>query len=53
MRNVYGLTLILINFYVQTLTPRLNSTETLLQLSENVIIFAVCCIYTDVTSKET
>jgi hypothetical protein len=36
MRNVDGLSLIFIDFYIAALTPRLNSTETSLQLSENV-----------------
>jgi hypothetical protein len=47
MRKVDGLCLIFIDFYVPALTPRLNSTETSLQLS------AVCRIYTGVISKET
>jgi hypothetical protein len=51
MRKVDGVSLI--DFYVPALTPRLNSTETSLQLSENIIIFAVCRIYTGVISKET
>jgi hypothetical protein len=37
----------------ESLTPRLNSTETSLQLSENTTLFAVCRIYTGVISKET
>jgi hypothetical protein len=37
MRKVDGLSLIFIDFYVPALTPRLNSTETSLQLSENRI----------------
>jgi hypothetical protein len=36
MRKVEGLGLIFNNFYVLALTPRLNSTETSLQLSENI-----------------
>jgi hypothetical protein len=36
MRNVDGLRLIFIDYYVPALTPRLNSTETSLQLSENI-----------------
>jgi hypothetical protein len=46
MRKVHGLSLRFINFYVPELRPRLNSTETSLQLSENI---PVCCqlhIYT-------
>jgi hypothetical protein len=37
MRKVDGLSLIFIDFYV----PALSSTETLLQLSENITFFAV------------
>jgi hypothetical protein len=53
MRKVDGLSLIFIDFYVAAFTPRLNSTETSLQLSENITLFAVCRIYTDINSKET
>jgi hypothetical protein len=53
MRKVDGLSLISIDFYVPALTPCLNSTETLLQLSENTTLFAVCHIYTGITGKET
>jgi hypothetical protein len=53
MRKTNGLILILIDFYVPTLTPRLNSTDTSLQLSENLTPFAACRIYTSVISKET
>jgi hypothetical protein len=35
VRNVDGLSLIFIDFYVWALTPRLSRTETSLQLSEN------------------
>jgi hypothetical protein len=45
MSKVDGLSLILINFYVPALTPHLNSSENLLQLSKNTILFAVCRIY--------
>jgi hypothetical protein len=45
--------LIFIEFYVPPLTPRLNRTETSLQLSENITFFAVCRIYTGVIKKET
>jgi hypothetical protein len=34
MRKVDGLNLIFIDFYIPALTPRLNSTETSLQLSK-------------------
>jgi hypothetical protein len=44
MRKVVSL--ILIDFYVPGLTPRFNSTEASLQLSENIPLFAVCRIYT-------
>jgi hypothetical protein len=53
MRKVDGLSLIFIDFYVPALTPRLNSTETSLQPSENINVFAICRIYTDAISKET
>jgi hypothetical protein len=53
IRKVNGLSLIFIDFYIQALIPRLNNTETSLQLSENITPFAVCRIYTDVISKET
>jgi hypothetical protein len=36
MRRVYDLSLIFIDIYVPAHTPRLNSTETSLQLSENI-----------------
>jgi hypothetical protein len=52
MRKVDYLSLILIHFYVPALTRRFNSTETSLQLSENITLFAVCRIYTRVISKE-
>jgi hypothetical protein len=45
MRKVGDLSLIFIDFYVSALTPRLNGTETSLQLSENINLFAVCYIY--------
>jgi hypothetical protein len=51
MRKVDGLSFILIDFYVLALRPRLQVTETSLQLSENVCLFAVCRIYTGVISK--
>jgi hypothetical protein len=53
MRKVGGLRLIFIYFHLPALTPRLNSIETSLQLSENVTLFWVCRIYTGVISKET
>jgi hypothetical protein len=53
VREVDGLSLIFIYFYVPVLTPYLNITQTSLQLSENITLFAVCCIYTGVISKET
>jgi hypothetical protein len=45
MRTVDGLNLIFVYFYVKALTPRLNNTETSLQLSENITLFVVCRIY--------
>jgi hypothetical protein len=53
MRKVVGLSLIFIDLYVPVLTSCLNSTETSLQLSENVTFFEVCRIYAGVISKET
>jgi hypothetical protein len=53
MRKLDGLSLIFIDLYVPMLTPSLSSTETSLQLSENVTFFAVCRIYGGVISKET
>jgi hypothetical protein len=52
MRKVDGLSLTFIDFYVSALTTRLNSTETSLQLSENITLSAVSRIYTGVISKE-
>jgi hypothetical protein len=43
--EVDGLTLIVIDFYVPALTQRTDSIETSLQLSENIILFAVCLDY--------
>jgi hypothetical protein len=53
MRKVDGLSLVFTYFDVPALKPRLDSTETSLQLSEYIILFAVCRIYTGVISKET
>jgi len=47
-----GLSLILIDLHVPALTPRLHSIKAALQLSQNVALFAICCIYTRVISKE-
>jgi hypothetical protein len=41
MRRVAGLSLIFIYFFVRALTPCLNSTETSLQLSQNITLFAL------------
>jgi hypothetical protein len=38
MREVNGVSLIYIDFYVPEVTPRLSSTETSLQLSENITL---------------
>jgi hypothetical protein len=38
MTKLDGLSLIFIDFYVPALTPRLNSTEASLQLSENITL---------------
>jgi hypothetical protein len=53
MTKVDCLSFIFIDFYVPELTPRLNSTETSLQLSENITLFAICRIHTGAVSKET
>jgi hypothetical protein len=53
MRKVDGLSLIFIDFYIPGLIPGLNSTETSLQLSENITFFAVCRIYIGIIRKET
>jgi hypothetical protein len=44
-RKVDSLILILIDFYVPALTPRLSVTKNSLQLSENINLFEVCGIY--------
>jgi hypothetical protein len=41
MRRVDGSSLIFIYYYVPAFSPRLNSTETSLQLSENITLFEV------------
>jgi hypothetical protein len=53
IRKVDGMSLIFIDFYDSAITPRLDSSETSLQLSENITFFAVCLLYTGVFSKET
>jgi hypothetical protein len=53
MKKGDGLSLIFIDFYVPVLKLHLNNTETSLQLSENIVLFAVFCLYTGVISKET
>jgi hypothetical protein len=53
VRKVDLLILVFIDFYVPPLTPRLNSADTWLQLSENITLFAVCHICTGVIKKET
>jgi hypothetical protein len=53
VRKVDDLSPIYVYFYVPALTSRLNSTETSLQLSENMTLFAVCRICIGVISKET
>jgi hypothetical protein len=52
MRKVDDVSLILIDFYVAASTLRLNSSETSLQLSENITLFVVCRIYTGVVSRD-
>jgi hypothetical protein len=53
MRKVGGLRLIFVDFYIPVLTPLLNITETSLQLSENITLFAVSSICTGVINEET
>jgi hypothetical protein len=53
MRKSDDPSLIFINFYVPALTQSLNNTETSLQLSENITLFAVCRIYTGANIKNT
>jgi hypothetical protein len=53
MRKVDSLSLMFIDFYVSAHTPHLNSTETLLQLSETITLFEIYHIYTGDTSKGT
>jgi hypothetical protein len=53
MGKVDGLSLIFIDFYVPALTSCLKSTETILQLSENTTLFAICHIYTGIVGKMT
>jgi hypothetical protein len=52
MRKVDGLSLILIDFYVQC-SHHVSIAQTLLQFSENITLFVVCHIYIGVISKET
>jgi hypothetical protein len=49
--EVDGLSLILVNFYVTTLTPRLYCSDAALELPENITLFEVCCIYINVSSS--
>jgi hypothetical protein len=53
MTKVHGLSFIFNSLYVPELIQRLDSIETSLQLSENIDLFAVSFIYTNVISKET
>jgi hypothetical protein len=53
MRKEVCLSFILIEFYVQALTPRLNRTDISLQLSEYLTAFAVCRIYAGAVCRET
>jgi len=43
---------ILIDLYVQVLTPRLYCSEAALQLSEDIAVIMVCCIYTLSPARE-
>jgi hypothetical protein len=53
MKKVDCLSLIFVDFYVPALTPRLNNTDTSLQLSENITFFVGFRIYTGVINKKT
>jgi hypothetical protein len=53
MRKLEGLILMFNDFYVPALTPCLKSTETSLQLSQNITLFTVYRIYVVVIRKET
>jgi hypothetical protein len=44
--------LIFIDVYVQALTPRLQSAEAVLQLSETITLFAICGRHTSIISKD-
>jgi hypothetical protein len=44
--EIDGLSLILFDFYVPTLTPRLHRSEAALDLSENIALFVTCTIQT-------
>jgi hypothetical protein len=52
MRKVDGMSLTFIDFYVPALTPCLHSTESSLQVSENINFFAVGRIYTGVIKRD-
>jgi hypothetical protein len=45
MRKVNGMSLIFFDFYVPVLTPRLSSSETSLELSENITLCSLSRIY--------
>jgi hypothetical protein len=51
MRKVDGLSPIVIDFYVPALELRLTSTETSLQLYENITPFTACRTYAVVISR--
>jgi len=52
MGEVDGLSLTLIDLYVPTLTLRLQRGDTALNFSQNLTLFAICCIYTCIIGKE-
>jgi hypothetical protein len=52
MREVDCLSLVFIDFYVPSLTPRIDCITTAVQLSENISLLALCRIQTGVISKE-
>jgi hypothetical protein len=52
MEELDGLIIILIDLYVPAFTSRFYRGETALQFSENITVFAICCIYTCINGKE-
>jgi hypothetical protein len=52
MEEVHGLILILIDLYIPALTPRLQFWEIALHFSENITLFAACCISACIIGKK-